>query len=156
MLVAVGERKLDRSLLPIHVVERAREWRGDPLESMLDSQAFSGKARDRLVRILGTTPDMLVNLLPVDRVPGTWDHIDAGVYAYSLAFWASHGGHKLLLLGRRVGAALYLDKVPFGTAHSIYGAKCLVLPHPSRRNRWMNPPGNRDQVARWVGAFLDG
>ena len=96
------------------------------------------------------------NLMPPARTVGAWDAEAASRYALELLRWAAtqQGPHgiddpaQLILLGRRVEAAFYNNdgRVPIEWTRTFKlwcGAgpvRCMVIPHPSGRNRAYNDP----------------
>ncbi len=156
MLIAVAERRNDRGAPAARLRRAARAWARHPLACVLASHAMrQGPSRTRLHNLLGLRPDRVVNLLPPDRRPGTWDAWRAREVAALLGAWARAHAHELVLLGRRVAEAFGVGDLPFGAQAQVDGGvRVLVLPHPSGRSRYLNDPRTRPRVRRWVARFV--
>ena len=120
--------------------------------------------------LAGNKVSWVCNLLPPAREIGTWDAVLAREYAGHVLRWAAgqQGPHgidepaQLILLGRRVDRAfqgewLHQPPAPWGKVFTItHGAgttRCLVVPHPSGRNRAYNDPKLRSRV-QWALAHF--
>jgi hypothetical protein len=156
MIVAVAERRNAGDLTASEVAALRTLWDEYPLSSMLEARVPEGRFGAELFSLLGgRLPWGVLDLLPPDNRPGTWQQDTARSNAFRIAQWAPDHGAALLLLGRRVAGAFYFPMwAPLGEEGYLNtGAPYLLLPHPSGRNRWLNSPTHRRQVERWVRTF---
>lgn len=166
MLIAIGERTNATHWSEGVLASIVAKWRDDPLHAMMCEEALpvGSVGRSRLSHLMGIHPDGCMNLLPPSKVVGSWDKRQAAKNAAILLRFFSAvdsdvpaHAYRLLLLGRRVAAAFGSSpKHPFGSIISRCGIKCLVLPHPSGRSRFLNNEANRGNVRAWVAEFARG
>lgn len=167
-VLVVGERVHEPRLSAEQVERWADLWRRRPLDCVLRTPALRrGATRSRLEQMLGRPAPLCVNLLPPDRVPGSWEVAQSRAVASELLEARREGRllvDRVVLLGCRVAAAfgatwswrLYSDfHWPDPTEpQEIQGLRVLVLPHPSGRSRLLNVPHVRGAVARAAAIFL--
>lgn len=158
MLVAIGER-INASQWSAAVVDAESEsWRRDPIRAALAEEALplGSLSRARLSRLMGLHPDMCMNVLEPSRTIGSWSTTRARENGLLILAWAKREGHRLLLLGRRVAAAMGVaTRARWGTIVEIEGVRCMVLPHPSGRSRALNDDGVRRGIQSQVAEFVE-
>lgn len=172
MILCVGERmhlpqKTDEVIKHTHM-----RWLTDTTRCILSYPAMSwGPTRTRLDKLLGRSPDKIINLLPPDNRCGSWDVELARECGQH--FWTWLNGHRMLhdedgetkrvthlfLLGRRVISAM---PVTLGQGFGDCVFPCegrppvptMLLPHPSGRSRELNTPAKWDNMRTLVDEFL--
>lgn len=151
MILVIGERIND----PLMKLDRVRTWKymwrcENAIRFIMTTPGMVyGPTRASLLKLLGTEPDRIINLLPPDSKSGSWDIKLAEESANTLVkfLWTEEGKKwdRVILLGRRVAEAFqyHTGKMEFGSDCHLASSKILVLPHPSGRSTVLNDP------ARW-------
>lgn len=161
MFWLVGERLNAPRLDPDTEARFEARWIEGPVREMARFPAFqpSSVCRRRLlewyqINLAITESWCCVNLLWPCREVGAWDEEWAREGAQLLGMRLGKNNGAAILLGRRVAAAFDLGDLDFGETGVSFGCRCLVLPHPSGRNRWLSWPGNRDRLPVWIRQFV--
>src|SRR4029079_18615908 len=63
---------------------------------------------------------------------------------------------RIVLLGKNAARCFGFRDLPFLAEISIYGRRFLILPHPSRTNRWWNERRNEQRARQLLQRFLRG
>lgn len=82
----------------------------------------------------------------------SWDDLAARQRASELV--RGFRDRTVVLLGRNVGRAFGLDRLPWMTWIDFEGGRAAVLPHPSGIVRWWNDPKNRAEAGRFLKLAL--
>ena len=154
----ISEREYLPAISPTERDEHARKWAVDPVWCMLTSGAMNvGTTRQRLYDLLGIDSVNIVNLLPPDNKPGTWDSELARKNADTLMWrlYNVYGHVHVVALGRRVQRAIKagLRQIPFGRPVLCLFGTALILSHPSGRCRIWNNEGERVRLRRAFKEF---
>ena len=154
MLIAIGERVNERKMSDARVAKWEETWKRLPLRAMLTTPAMvRGTARARLNRLAAV--DRVINLLPPDNRPGTWDQEFARDQARWLRSYlyekdADSQWSGIILMGRRVTAA-FDGPQEFGFTTYVGPVKALVIPHPSGRSGFWRQPKIEEKVRdEWI------
>jgi len=122
----------------------------------------SGSAKERLHGLLSLKPRRIrvVNLLPPDNVPDSWDWDLAEIYALHLLTWLNDTDHdwdRCIMLGKRVSQVL-IDRndVQYGQVYDLCGIPALCFPHPSGWGRHLNDDEYKEKARTWARKFLRG
>ena len=84
----------------------------------------------------------------------TFDHAKGNINAADVLLdWRVE---RIVLLGKNVARCFGFRDVPFLAEMSIYGRRFLILPHPSRVNRWWNERRNEQRARELLQRFLRG
>ena len=165
MIIAVGEQEPKRrESLGI----MSTFWRENPLAAALLYPP--SRTGDTWYRLQDLAVDPLEDVVPANLNPpgDLWDKALARRTAVEILYACGHAKRppRLWLLGRRVHEAFGLTGEVFGwcgmkrtnlellngrpaPSGSFY-VQCLVLPHPSGRNRWFNRHENREKCREWL------
>jgi hypothetical protein len=161
MFWLVGERLNVPRLDPETEAHFEARWIEDPVREMVRFPAFppSSVCRARLHKWYQVNLEIreswsVVNLLWPCRCVGAWDAEWAREGAQLLGTRLGKNNGSAILLGRRVAEAFDLEGLEFGETGEGFGCRCLVLPHPSGRNRWLSWPGNRGRLPLWIRRFV--
>lgn len=152
MILVIGERVNNRDLTPSKVQRWRQSWIRWGWKAALATEAMvRGQSRTRLDQIV-LGEKWVVNLLPPDNKPGSWDQKMARQMAAEAEAWLR--GKRcpirgVVLLGRRVGN-MFMPGAAFGTTGRIGDIPVLLVPHPSGRNRFWNEAENVKKAKRWA------
>lgn len=153
MLLVIAERVNNRRLTDAKVARWRATWEEHGWKAAMLTPAMThGASRKRLDQFLPGDKE-IVNLLPPDNKPGTWDAELARRTALQSVGWltANADVHGVVLLGRRVldtYCNLFRD-----TTIKQAGRRCVGLPHPSGRSHYWNDPEAMERVRAYVTEF---
>jgi len=157
VIVAIGERA-DASLWSDGVTEKAAiAWAKDPLKAMLAEEAcpIGSVERSRLGHLTGIHPDLCISLLPPAPRGEAWDAVQAQVHADLLVAWGVTEEARFLLLGKKIMRAFRIHaSIQLGAMRLEREVPMLFLPSPSGPARAEGRPSKREQILRWVRAFV--
>lgn len=164
MILCIGERVHEPELRkdPAREQRWMEKWTGPQrLRCMLSTPAMTrGQTRKNLLStyFLPDKSVQVVNLLWPSAECGLWDTAQGRESARcieDLLVEDDSSWDRIMLLGRRVADAFGFAHQMFGSRVTIgFGARAIILPHPSGRSRVLNDARERDRIRLTAADFL--